>query len=70
MVVSEVIDNVPQFAAVHPYLPTHWWNSFDALLRVPVDTGTLGRGLLSFGIYTLLWGSIAWARFSTADVTS
>jgi len=30
----------------------------------------LGRGLLSFGIYTLLWGSIAWARFSTADVTS
>jgi ABC-2 type transport system permease protein len=70
VVVSEVIDNVPQFAAIHPYLPTHWWNSFDALLRVPVDTGTLGRGLLSFGIYTLLWGSIAWARFSTADVTS
>jgi len=70
VVVSEVIDNVPQFAAVHPYVPTHWWNSFDALLRVPVDTGTLGRGLLSFGIYTLLWGSIAWARFSTADVTN
>jgi len=39
-------------------------------MRVPVDTGTLGRGLLSFGIYTLLWGSIAWARFGTADVTS
>jgi ABC-type transport system involved in multi-copper enzyme maturation permease subunit len=70
VVVSEVIDNVPQFAAIHPYLPTHWWNSFDALLRVAVDTGTRGRGLLSFGIYSLLWGSIAWARFSTADVTS
>jgi hypothetical protein len=70
VVVSEVTDNVPQFAAIHPYLPTHWWNSFDALLRVPVDTGTLWRGLLSFGIYGLLWGSIAWARFSTADVTS
>jgi len=70
VVASEVVDNVPQFAAVHPYLPTHWWNSFDALLRAPVDTGTLARGLLSFGIYLLLWGSIAWARFSTADVTS
>ena len=70
VVVSEVIDNVPQFAAVHPYLPTHWWNSFAALLRVPVDTGTLARGLASSGIYLLLWGSIAWARFSTADVTS
>jgi ABC-2 type transport system permease protein len=70
VVVSEVIDNVPQFAAIHAYLPTHWWNSFDALLRVPVDTGTLARGLASSGIYLLLWGSIAWARFSTADVTS
>ena len=70
VVVSEVMDNVPQFAAIHPYLPTHWWNTFDALLRVPVDTGTLGRGLLSFGMYLVLSGSITWARFTTADVTS
>jgi ABC-2 type transport system permease protein len=69
VVASEVADNVPQFAVIHPYLPTHWWNSFDALLRVPVDTGTLLRGLLSFGIYLLLFGSLAWARFTTADVT-
>ena len=70
VVTSEVIDNVPQFAAIHPYLPTHWWNSFDALLRVPVDTGTLLRGLLSFAVYLLLFGSFTWARFTTADVTS
>jgi ABC-2 type transport system permease protein len=69
MVTSEVADNVPQFAAIHPYLPTNWWNSFDALLRVPIDTGTLMRGLLSFGLYLLLSGLIAWARFTTADVT-
>src|SRR5260370_578201 len=37
-VASEVTDNVPQFAAVHAYLPTHWWLSFDALLRSPVAT--------------------------------
>ena len=70
VVISEVIDNVPQFAAVHPYLPTHWWNSFDSLLRVPIDTGTLLRGLLSFAVYLLLFGSLTWARFTTADVTS
>lgn len=69
VVASEVADNIPQFAVIHPYLPTHWWNSFDALLRVPVDTGTLLRGLLSFGIYLLLFGSLAWTRFTTADVT-
>jgi len=70
VVTSEVADNVPQFAAIHPYLPTHWWTSFDSLLRVPVDTGTLLRGLLSFAVYLLLSGSFAWARFTSADVTS
>ena len=69
VVTSEVADNVPQFAAIHPYLPTHWWTSFDSLLRVPADTGTLLRGLLSFGLYLLLSGTIAWARLTTADVT-
>jgi ABC-2 type transport system permease protein len=68
-VASEVADNVPQFGAIHPYLPTHWWTSFDALLRVPIDTGTVLHGLLSFGVYLLLSGSVAWARLSTADVT-
>jgi ABC-2 type transport system permease protein len=66
---SEVADNLPQLAALHPYLPTHWWTSFDALLRVPIDTGTLLHGLLSFATYLLLSGSIAWARFTTADIT-
>src|ERR1700735_947402 len=70
VVASEVIDNVPQLAAAGPYLPTHWWLSFDSLLRVPVDTSTLLRGLLSFAVYTLLFGSFAWARFTSADVTS
>ncbi len=70
VVASEVVDNVPQLAAAGPYLPTHWWLSFDALLRTPVDTSTLLRGLLSFAVYALLFCSIAWARFTSADVTS
>jgi ABC-2 type transport system permease protein len=70
VVASEVCDQVPQFAVIQPYLPTHWWNSFDALLRVPIDSGTLLKGLLSFAVYLVLFGSLAWARFTTADVTS
>ena len=70
VVTSEVVDNVPQLAAVGPYLPTHWWLSFDSLLRVPVDTATLLHGLLSFAVYALLAGSFAWARFTSSDVTS
>jgi ABC-2 type transport system permease protein len=70
VVTSEVLDNVPQLGWLHPYLPTHWWLSFDSLLRVPVDTSTLLRGLLSFAAYALISGSFAWARFTSSDVTS
>ena len=70
VVTSEVVDNVPQLAVAGPYLPTHWWLSFDALLRVPVDTTTLLHGLLSFAVYAVLAGSFAWARFTSSDVTS
>jgi ABC-type transport system involved in multi-copper enzyme maturation permease subunit len=69
-VASEVADNVAQFAVIHPYLPTHFWLSFDSLLRAPVDTTTLLHGLLSFAAYIVIFGSIAWARFTSADVTS
>jgi ABC-2 type transport system permease protein len=70
IVTSEVLDTIPQFASVGPYLPTHWWTSFDAILRTPADTGTLTRGLLSFVAYGVLCALFAWARFTTADVTS
>ncbi len=70
VVTSEVLDNVPQLAAIGPYLPTHWWLSFDALLRAPVDTATLLHGLLSFAVYALLFASFAWARFTSCDITS
>ena len=70
VVASEVVDNIPQFAPVAPYIPTHWWLSFDSLLRVPIVWPELGHGLLSFAVYIVIFCSIAWARFTTADVTS
>ena len=67
---SEVADSVSQLDVIHPYLPTHWWLSFDSLLRVPIAWPELGHGLLSFAVYIVIFCSIAWARFTTADVTS
>lgn len=67
---SEVADNIPQFAAVGPYLPTHWWLAFDSILRMPIDTTELSHGLFSFAVYIVIFGSIAWARFTSADITS
>ena len=70
VVSSEVADQVPQFASIAPYLPTHWWSSFDALLRTPLDTTTLWHGLLSFAVYAAIFCCLAWAKFTTSDVTS
>ena len=70
-VASEVTDNMPQFAVPsQPYLPTHWWLSFDSLLRTPIDTTELTHGLLSIGVYIVIFCSIAWAKFTNADITS
>jgi len=69
-VVSEIADNIPQFAVVHPYLPSHWWLFFDSLLRTPIATSDLLHGLLSFGVYVVIFCSIAWARFTSTDVTA
>ncbi|GAA4628587.1 hypothetical protein GCM10023196_045560 [Actinoallomurus vinaceus] len=68
-VVSQVIDAVPQLRSVHPYLFTHWWYSYDDLLRAPIVTDHLTHGLLAFLAYTLVFGSVAWARFTSKDVT-
>jgi ABC-2 type transport system permease protein len=70
VVASEVVENIPQFAPVNPYLPTDWWLSFDSLLRSPVDTTTLWHGLLSFLVYAVIFLAIGWARFTSSDVTS
>jgi ABC-2 type transport system permease protein len=70
IVASEIVDQIPQFHVVAPYLPTHWWNMFDSLLRTPVDTTTLWHGLASFAVYAAVFCLIAWARFTSGDVTS
>jgi ABC-2 type transport system permease protein len=70
VVASDIVENIPQFAPVAPYLPTQWWLSFDSLLRTPIDTTTLWHGLASFAVYAAIFLTIAWARFTSADVTS
>jgi ABC-2 type transport system permease protein len=70
VVASEIADQVPQLSAIHPYLPSHFWMSWDGLFRAPVDWSGVTHGLLSFAIYLVIFGGVAWARFTTADITS
>jgi ABC-2 type transport system permease protein len=69
-VTSEVLDSLPQLAVVHPYLLTHHWLDFGELLRSQVDVSSLLGGLLVQVGWVVVAGSLAWARFTTADVTA
>lgn len=67
---SQILDSIPQLAAIGPYLPTHHWFAFGDLLRDPVATGALLPGVVSALAYTAVFTAAAWARFTTRDVSS
>ena len=69
-VVVQILDAVPQISAIHPYLLTDWWLRFGDLLRDPVVYGDMTRGLLVTLAYIAVFGSLAWARLTTRDVSS
>jgi ABC-2 type transport system permease protein len=70
VVASQILDAVSQVSAIHPYLPTHFWLMFDALLRTPITWSVIWQGLLSFAIYVVIFVGLAIARIRTANVTS
>lgn len=69
-IVSTVLDSLPQLSAIHPGLLTHHWFDFAEFLRLQVDWGVVGEGLAVQAAWVAIFGSLAWARFTTADVTS
>lgn len=69
-ILSNVFDSLPQLAAIHPYLLTHHWFDFAEFLRAEVSWSLLGEGMLVQAAWVAIFGSLAWARFTTADITS
>jgi ABC-2 type transport system permease protein len=69
-ITSQVLDAVPQISAIHPWLPSHYWQQFIDVLRDPMALDNVGHGLLAAATYTVLFLSLAWARFNNRDVTS
>lgn len=70
VILSWVLDGVPQVAWLHPWLIVHEWMSFGDLLRDPVSLDTAGRGLWVALGYAVVFLAAAWARLTTKDVTS
>jgi ABC-2 type transport system permease protein len=68
-VASQILDAVPQVEVIHPFLLTHWWETFVDLMRDPVYLTDLGIGLAVAAGYMAVFGTAAWARLTTQDVT-
>ena len=67
-ILAGVLDAIPQVSAIHPWLLTHNWLSFTDLLRTNVVWDGITRNLGLQALYVLVFGSAAWARFTTKDI--
>ncbi|MET9416416.1 ABC transporter permease subunit [Streptomyces klenkii] len=70
LITAQIVDQFPQLHAVQPYLFPHYWLSFADLLRAPVYWDQLLDNAGLQALYAAVFGSAAWARFTSKDVTA
>lgn len=70
LITVQILDTIPQLDAIQPYLFTHYWLSFADLLRDPFYWDEVVKNLGLQALYAAVFGSAAWARFTTKDITA
>ncbi|MFJ2215525.1 ABC transporter permease [Streptomyces sp. NPDC101062] len=70
LITVQILDAIPQLHAVQPYLFSHYWLSFADLLREPVLWDGIAENLGLQVLYAAVFGSAAWARLTTRDITT
>jgi ABC-2 type transport system permease protein len=65
-----VLDSVPQLGSFRGILLTHHWLDYGDLLRNNYSITSLAHNLLVPISYTAIFGSAAWAKMTSADITS
>ncbi|MEV8549733.1 ABC transporter permease [Streptomyces glaucescens] len=70
LITVQIVDQIPQLDALHPYLFSHYWLSFADLMREPVLWDDLTRNLGLQALYAAVFGSAAWARFTAKDISA
>ena len=69
-IVSQILDAVPQISAIHPYLLTAPVAALRRPAARPRRATANARGCWSTLAYVAVFGSLAWARLTTRDVSS
>jgi ABC-2 type transport system permease protein len=67
-VASQVLDELPQLAWLHPWLFSHYWLGFADLLRQPISWTAFGDNAVLQAGYLLVFGTLAYGRFTTKDI--
>lgn len=70
LVTSTVLVTLDAADAVRDYLPTRYWLAWVDLFREPILWRDLERGVLVQGVYVVVLLAMAWASFTSKDVTS
>ncbi|MET9362972.1 ABC transporter permease [Streptomyces sp. NPDC006632] len=70
LITVQILGQIPQLQAVGPYLFPHYWLSFADVLREPVYWDQLVKNLELQALYVAVFGSAAWARFTTKDISA
>ncbi|MER6952986.1 ABC transporter permease [Streptomyces sp. NPDC000618] len=70
LITIQILDQIPQLHALQPYFFSHYWLSFADLMREPVYWDDLQKNLGLQVLYAAVFGSAAWARFTTKDITA
>lgn len=69
LVTSEVLATLDAASSIKPYLPTNYWLAWIDLFRQPILWHDVQRGLAIQAVYAAVFLGLAWANFSTKDVT-
>jgi ABC-2 type transport system permease protein len=69
-IVSEILDGIPALEGLRNWLPTHYAYAWTGLLSADIDWSQMVRGTFSALAYATALGALAWARFTTKDITS
>jgi ABC-2 type transport system permease protein len=70
VILSALLDAVPQLSAIHPALLTHNWLGFGELLRRSISFADLTRWTGLHVAYAVVFLSLAWSRITSKDITS
>ncbi|WP_329275958.1 ABC transporter permease [Streptomyces sp. NBC_01451] len=70
LITVQILDQIPQLSGIQPYFFSHYWLSFADLMREPVYWDDLVKNLGIQALYAAVFGSAAWARFTTKDITA